>query len=297
MESLAARVTELSTSRKVWIDLGNLTHVMSGRDVAEMMHVARRAIGSRNDVVIPVVRTSSGESVIEAGFEWARQGGCGLCVRVDGLTRLREKSVVVDNLIRASRLPVQMVDLIADAQDLPRVASHEELAVAFPVAQECRTWAVVAGSFPDQITHLSPEQYEHRIERSEWSVFEVEMRRTAEWRRPLYGDYATQAPTYSPSPPFPGSPSVRYTLGDAFAILRGRGGPSIDYTQYIGHARYLSTQPYFGEITSGFPENYVTQIAIGNSGTGNPTTWRVASLHRHVQVVGAQVGAMVRARA
>jgi hypothetical protein len=56
-------------------------------------------------------------------------------VRVVGLTRLQEKREILDEIIAASGLPLSEIDIVTDAQDLPRAVSHEELAEMFLATQ------------------------------------------------------------------------------------------------------------------------------------------------------------------
>jgi hypothetical protein len=188
------------------------------------------------------------------------------------------------------------IDLIVDAQDLPRAVSHEQLRAHFPVSASSRTFAVVAGSFPAQITSLNPDIYEHRLDRGEWSTWKEEVAGANGDRVPVYGDYATQAATYAPSPGFPGSPSIRYTTADGYVVIRGRRGrvqDGIDYSQYIGHARYLRDRPYFAVPTLTLGDEYVLRIATEGNGSGNATTWRIASLQRHLELVANDMQAFV----
>lgn len=99
-------------------------------------------------LVTPVARSSSPNTLSEGVLAWARNSGAGLCVRLDGLTHLSAKKQIVEDLVSQSRIPLSMIDVIADAQDLPRAYSHEDLASALPAGQQSRTWAVLAGTFP-----------------------------------------------------------------------------------------------------------------------------------------------------
>lgn len=297
LTKLSSRLEPLTDSGRVWIDLGHILGLFSPNDVAEMHDIVRRNRGLVRNLVTPVVRSSSPDPVIAATIEWAREEHSGICIRVDGLTHLASKSDTVQDLMRLSGLAPTEIDLIVDAQDLPRAVGHEELRDAFPLSQAARAFVVLAGTFPKGITEMSPNEYEHTRERGEWLVWQDEIDRPGNWRRPNYGDFATQPAIYSPSPPFPGSPSVRYTVGDRFVVLRGRGGSNgkpTDYSQYVGHARYLRQQSYYRDLLSTSGDDYVERIATGGNGTGNLSTWRVASLERHIGVVAYQVAQFAR---
>ncbi len=292
MGKLGGRIAPLTDSGRVWVDLGHLERIFSAPDVAEMLRVVRRHRELARHLVVPVIRTSTQTPVINAAFEWARGEGSGICIRVDGLTRLQEKSSLVNAIAEESGLRESDIDVILDAQDLPLAVSHDEMRSEFPLVHSARTWVVLAGSFPKSITDMKPDEYEHRRDRGEWNAWRREIEQHGDSRRPMFGDYATQPALYNPSPAFPGSPSVRYSTGDEYIILRGRGGfggKGADYSQYIGHARFLRQQSYFRSVVSTLGDEYAERIAAGGNGTGNLTTWRVASLQRHLGVVSAQV--------
>ena len=292
MEKLGHRIAPLTDSGRVWVDLGHLERIFSSNDVVEMMRVVRNHPELSHHLVVPVIRTSMQRPVMDAIIEWARSEGSGVCIRVDGLTGLRDKARLVSDIVVESRLPDDAIDLVLDAQDLPLAISHDEMRGAFPLTHSARTWVVLAGSFPTSITDMTPDDYEHRRERGEWTAWRDEIEVPGDWRRPIFGDYATQPSIYTPSPAFPGSPTVRYSVAEEYIILRGRGGygsVGADYSQFIGHARFLCQQPYYCSVTRTPGDDYVDRIASSGIGTGNLTTWRVASLQRHLGVVAAQV--------
>lgn len=291
------KVAPLTESGRVWVDLHNLLLTFSANDVAELYEVFRASVGPLSHLITPVVRTSSPAEVRDAAFAWAQEYGPGICIRVEGVGYVEDKAKDVAGIVVASGFKPSSIDLIFDAQDLPRVVSHRVLRDLFPISQEARNWVVLGGSFPTSITDMKPDDYEHKWERREWTAWRDEMEGMATSRRPLYGDYATQPPIYVPSPPFPGSPSVRYTAGEEYVVLRGRRAAGAG--QYIGHALYLREQEYYKEVVETPGDLYIDGIALRTKGTGNATTWRIASLERHLHVVGAQVArfASVLARA
>lgn len=288
---LGRKVLPLTDSGRVWVDLHNLLLQFSANDVAELYDVLRAGVGPAAPWITPIVRTSSPEPVRDAAFTWGHAHGSGICIRVDGVGRVREKADVVTGILTAFEADPSDVDLIFDAQDLPRVLSHGALNDLFPLSQFARNWVVLGGSFPSSITDMKPDDYEHKRERREWTAWRDEMEIVGNSRRPLYGDYATQSAIYTPSPPFPGSPSVRYTAGEEYVVLRGRRAAGA--AQYIGHALYLREQAYYKEVVETPGDLYVDRIALRTEGTGNATTWRVASLERHLNVVAAQVARFV----
>lgn len=295
MQELGARLMHVATFGRAWVDLGHLIRTHSEADVAELHSIVRTATKASQRAIVPVIRATSPDPVVEAVTRWAFEAQCGLCIRMDGTTHLKQKAAHMQDIATSSGLPMSAIDFVVDAQDLPRAVSHEALRDALPLVDTCREWIHVAGSFPSSITSLTVADYEHRIERAEWSAWREEVLLDVSGRRPQFGDFATQPAIYAPSSSFPGSPSVRYTCEDEYIVLRGRGGSasrSADYKQYIGHARFLQTRPYFRRTVETLGDDYVDRIATGLHRTGNLTTWRVASLQRHIQLVAVQTEAV-----
>jgi hypothetical protein len=291
IRQFAGRLANLGTRGQVWVDLHNLLRIHSPSTVVALSREMRLAPGLSTPLITPVVRTSSPDQIVEEMFDWATQSGSGLCLRVDGATHLEAKSRKIRELIAEAGLGSPSLDVVIDAHDLPRTLSHQSARDHFPIGQTARTYALIAGTFPRSITEMSPDDYEHFLERGEWVEWRTEMAALGQWRQPLYGDVATQPALYEPSPGHPGSPSVRYTTENTFVVLRGRGGyrgVGTDYSQYVGHALYMRQQPWFCQITRTGGDEYVDKIASNVFGSGNLTTWRIASLKLHVAVVAAQ---------
>lgn len=287
--ALAQNLVLAAPATKVWVDFENLSLVLGDHDIAEMMSLLSRSLGLTAREVIPVMRTSSGPATRRAVHTWSQMHGTGFCLRVVGLSRLGDAATAARDFIDDSGHSLSQIDLVTDAADLPRIVTHADLRSVLPFAALVRSWSHLAGSFPSSVTHLSPDDYEHSLERSEWSVWKDDVLDESEpGRAPDYGDYATQSAVYGISPGFAGSPTVRYTVDESFRILRGRGGDKIDFSQFVGHARFLQRQPYFRARVDTLGDDYVDRIALGTEGTGNLSTWRVASLQRHVRLASVQ---------
>lgn len=289
VKKLSTNIKKMPPAARTWVDLGHLLQVFTPHDVAEIARMLRQELGARAKAIVPVIRTSTPPSLASALLAWGIDSGQGVGIRVDGLVATETQAAKTSDLVTASGVPATAIDLIIDAQDLPRTMSHEELADVFPASQTSRNYILLGGTFPGSITPMRPDDYQHFRERGEWSAWQEEMLESGAWRHPNFGDFATQPSVYSPSPSFPGSPSIRYTIGDQFVVLRGRGGNGMDFNQYIGHARFIQQQPYFREVVGTRGDAYIERIATGTQGPGNMTTWRVASFQRHLAVAVAQV--------
>ena len=216
IQRLAENLFGIVSSGPVWVDLGNLSalETFTAADVARMLGDLRTQAREWAHLIVPVVRTTSSPQFVDAAIRWASSTGSGLCIRVMGLNDVVAQSAFVDSTIRLSRLDHGDIDLIIDAQDLPSVMAQHQVAVHYPLCQSSRTWAIVSGTFPREITHLSPDSYVHLLPRTEWSAFMSDLSLPEGWRTPVYGDYATQGSIYAPSPGHSASPPRSATLRD-----------------------------------------------------------------------------------
>jgi hypothetical protein len=291
MERLGEKIASTLDSR-VWLDVDNLQLVLDEELLGPLLRIAARRRTLFGDLLVPVVRASSPSSVAREACRLANEHHSGLCIRVDGLAHLAVQNEKVERIISESGLDASAIDLIADAKDLPWAHSHEELERHLPICGSVRTWAVLAGTFPSSITPLDPDTYEHILPRDEWVAYAEGALKGGTLRTPTYGDYATQPAMYSISPGFAPSHSVRYTTEYGYVVIRGRGGKNAPRNQFVGHSRYLRTRDYYRAVASTLGDAYAERIATGGSGPGSPSTWRVASICRHLGVVATQVAAL-----
>jgi hypothetical protein len=287
--AIAVRSASLGRGAQVAVDVDNLLRQLSPSDAALLVPLLGYFFGMVVCIPRPAVRTTSPEPILSAAVELAHRTGSGLTLRVDGVHRFGADAQRANDIVRECGLAADRIDLVVDAKDLPSVVSIVEMHDSLTAAPFCRSWTVLAGTFPRSITHLSPETLLHRLERREWISYRDQLEEDgARIRLPWFGDYAAQGAVYEPAPPFRPSPSVRYTTADGFLVLRGKRDDPQGHSQHIGHARVLQSLPEFGDIASGWTEEYVRRIAAGSNGTGNGTTWRVASIRRHVSVATSQ---------
>lgn len=290
---IASRLAALSAVTPVWFDVGNLLQYLEERDVLRVIQVVQDNLGFFGERVVPVVRATIPVRISHALWRWAKSVNSGICLRIDGFDGLRQKVLSLADCVKENAGSWGEVDLIADAQDLPRTHSISQLAAEIPFIAGVRSWTVSGSSFPAAVTHLSPDAYEHTIERAEWTSYRQAWRESRDIRMPWFGDYATQCGRYNRSPRAKPSPTVRYTTRGNFVILRGRRTGDSDEDQYIGHARFLAAAEYFAEVAHTQGDSYVEYVARDVGDTGSASTWRVTSLLRHVEVTSRQVASVI----
>jgi hypothetical protein len=165
-----------------------------------------------------------------------------------------------------------------------------------PQIDSWRSWTVLGGVFPLDLTQLAASTLEHRLPRSEWLTWVDQINRSATGaRRPSFGDYTIQHGKYVPAPKTPGSISVRYTLEDEYLILRGRKPDSaigVGFDQYYGHARYLTaTSDYYGPGFSA-GDSFIDGKRTAAVSPGDRRQWLAAGINHHLTATVEQLRAL-----
>ena len=178
--------------------------------------------------------------------------------------------------------------------DLGLVGQDNDYSLIFerlPALDDWRSFAVVAGSFPKDLTGLKRDR-KHRLPRLEWEAWKAIVAQRSR-RRPVYGDYTTLHPTLSPiDRPVNPSASIRYTAEDDWIVMRGRGvrtrgGPGPK--QYWAHAELLRIEDDYRGSHYSFGDQYIWEVARRESGPGNATKWAQVSVNHHLTFVLHQV--------
>lgn len=275
----------------------------------------------------PHVRTTLGHHPIDVLFEAGRLNKVAL-VPVTGLDRVQtyqqavRQALAVDTFgvcLRIGRKDMERMSLASDLENLLDVLNivpgQADLVVdlglatvggpsiayaagRMPHLHEWRSFTVVAGAFPKDLTGMSVGQ--HLINRTEWANWTSTLKSTdkTQFRMPTFGDYGTQHHIFSE--PIPGmnvSASIRYTTTDHWLVMRGEGlknknGPQ--YAQYAANAQLLIERKEFCSPDFSEGDAYIWRAASGaNGGPGNPETWLRAGLTHHLTFAVRQIGQAV----
>jgi hypothetical protein len=163
-----------------------------------------------------------------------------------------------------------------------------------PEVLRWRTFTVLAGSFPKDLSHLSIGT--HLVPRFEWLHWRASLENANLPRVPTFGDYTTQHALYTVPPPGANvCASVRYTTDEAWLVMRGEAlrsktGPK--YAQYPATAELLCEQKEYRGPAFSSGDHYIWQIASREiEVTGSPETWLRAGINHHLAFVVRQVAA------
>lgn len=245
--------------------------------------------------IIPTIKLNAGEEIENTLKELKDKLYSGVALR---LYRHDLNTAEISSLIRKflsdNLLSAKQVDLIVDLQITDENCLRiKEIINKIPNINDWNSFTVISGAFPKDLSNLSVDT--HMIERSDWNKWFLQIDEGKLERNPSFGDYTIQHPIYTE--PIPGvnpSASIRYTLNDAWMIMRGqglRGENSAGHAQYPANAQLLlKSQEYFGKDFS-YGDAYIEEKGkdVNTKETGTPRTWIRAGINHHIACVVKQL--------
>lgn len=187
------------------------------------------------------------------------------------------------------------IDLVLDLQIFDEaVQNYSDFFRRIPSLHAWRTFTLVSGAFPEDLTGLSVGQ--HTLSRSDWMSWRDQVAGVLP-RLPTYGDYGTLHPFLKPdmvglNP----SASIRYTADEYRVVMRGEGlrnKSGTGHAQYPANSELLTIRPeYCGQYFS-FGDNYIYEVSLNKGKTGNPRTCVTAGVNHHLTFVTRQIKSLV----
>jgi len=253
--------------------------------------------------IVPTVRLRWKDSVHDVACGLVSRLNAGACLRLTAQDLVRaDLSAAVARILKLYELPAGSIDLVVDFENDPHVLNYVTLARRIPLLSEWRTYTVVAGVFPVDLTDFDPEDTPETHSRLEWSTWWAQvnqtpnnaLRATCASRLPQFGDFTTYHGKYVPARQSAGSYSIRYTDDLCYWIYRGyKANTDLGRTgnQFLGHARMLcSSGHFFGEQFSNADAFIYSKAQVGVN-SGSAKQWRSASVIHHMHTVLAQLDA------
>jgi hypothetical protein len=248
--------------------------------------------------IVPVIGLQRSSAYQGAVASAARLDGLGACFRLRG-NDLDQPQFPdrISELLSALDLDPSAVDLLVDLgmydQNCPTL---ERICRQTPALTRWRTFTVVAGSFPKDLSGFAIGQ--HLLPRRDWRYWRDQVTAGPELPRvPSYGDYTIQHPIFSEPPPMANfSASIRYTTVEDWVIMRGEGvrndgGPG--YAQWPANAELLCGRQEFCGADFSDGDRYIRERSILNVKTGNAETWLRAGINHHLTFVVRQIANVV----
>jgi hypothetical protein len=216
----------------------------------------------------------------------------GVCIRVT-LKELAKADLntSIDALLRLHGVAPDDSDLVIDleAPNFEPVDGFAKLVLTLlnglPFRDVWRTLTIIGTSFPSTMAEVrsSPAV----LPRWEWVLFKRLAARLREQnlRIPTFGDYGichTDVPDVDMRLVKP-SASLRYTIEDAWFIVKGRNVRDHGYGQYRTHCKTVAVSPYFKGAGYSAGDAYIGDCLQGKATTGNLTTWRKVGTNHHLE--------------
>jgi hypothetical protein len=217
-----------------------------------------------------------------------------MCLRLS-LAQAHERNVkgAVDDLLAFLRAEPSDVDCVLD---LGAPAGFElidgfakllfSVVGGLPYRDDWRTLTLMGTSFPEA---LQPGA--QVVRRYEWIVYKRLAQRLSEAkvRVPTFGDYGIVHPKVVRMDMRLVKPSatVRYTIADAWYVVRGQNVRDHGYAQYRDLCNDVTSSRYFTRrVSEG--DVYIAECAAGGA-TGNLTTWVRVGTNRHIETVASDI--------
>lgn len=157
----------------------------------------------------------------------------------------------------------------------------------FPYLNEWRTVTIIGTSFPRTMGELGIG--DNVVPRYEWKLYKtlIVNLSQAKTRLPAFGDYAAshpEVPNLDMRLVKPAA-SIRYTIDDAWYVIKGRNVRDYKFEQYHEHCRSLIASRHYEDPTFSQGDKYILGCANGTASTGNLTTWRWVGTNHHIEKV------------
>lgn len=241
--------------------------------------------------VVPVVTTDDSASVVSAIAAVVARDGRGVCIRLDAETLALAPSASIshelEQLRRALGLPEPDCDLVVDAglvRDtlVARVTSSEAALRAIPTILAWRNVIVSFSAFPDRLADVAPSGAVTQLTREDALAFATLLARSP-LRQLIFGDYGVGVPFYADIPWAP-IPSIKYASADSWFIHRGATKANRS-AQYVALATAVVGSAQFAGSGASSGDAYLSAVASGHAGPGNPTTYVRVATSRHMACV------------
>lgn len=246
----------------------------------------------------PVIGINRGRQYQQAVERVVSKDKRGLCLRIslEDASKTNIKAPV-DALLEKNGLGVSECDLVIDlgAPNFKPIEGFakliEVIVQKLPYLSKWRTFTIIGTSFPQSMAEVS--QGLTTIQRFEWLLYKNLINRLnkVRVRLPTFGDYGINHPDVQPMDMRILKPSatIRYTIDDAWLIVKGPNVREHGYSQYRYHCKAVIASSCF--LGSGFSkgDEYIASCASGTAKTGNLTTWRMVGTNHHLEKVARDI--------
>jgi len=289
---LLSEIKEHWGDAPAFLDLNELVFPSESSTIAAIKRVFTEAAYLGLDLV--PVTTLNREARYQTGIRKAlaecKKGACLRLFRNDLESGRLDRQI--NYLLSAMDLNPPFVDLVVHLQSATAAdATHyDNLFKRIPLIGGWRTFTVIGGAFPQDLTGLSVGEY--LLPRVEWCLWK-DSHQTNASRKATFGDYATLHPfLLSPFAGMNASASIRYTTDEHWVVMRGQGiraEGSAGFAQFPANARSLMDRSEFCGEDFSYADKYIFGRPLHPDKPGSLTTWVTVGVNHHLTFVVRQV--------
>lgn len=263
----------------------------TGKHPLDFVFAELRAKGIMAVPVINLRQDTDCQNAISYIISADKRGGCAR-INIEESTKADLKNSL-DILLHEYHLGIDECDFILDLGSpnfIPIdgfVNLLKSIINKLPYLDNWRSFAVIGTSFPRSMAEVSRGLSTR--ERNEWLLYKslIKSLMDAGIRIPSFGDYAINHPDVIRLDMRHVKPyaSVRYTIDDAYLIVRGLNVRDYKFHQYRDLCQeVIMSNHYCGEGFSA-GDKYISDCANGTASTGRLTTWRWVGTNHHLEKV------------
>jgi hypothetical protein len=277
--------------------LVDLIHMPKGKVLANGAHPVTRVfdeLRTRNCSAAPVTGITRDHTFQQAIGRVISTDNRGVCIRVT-LTEAAKSDLksMLDTLMDQLQVSPNECDVVFDlgAPNFEPIDGFTKLVHALlsrlPYQDSWQAITIMGTSFPETMAEVKSSPA--LLPRWEWLLYKRLAAKLAEQgaRIPTFGDYGINhkdVPRVDMRLVKP-SATIRYTIDDAWFIVKGPNVRDHGFEQYRNHCRTLTKSPYFRNSDFSMGDAYIQNCSLGKEKTGNLSTWRKVGTNQHLEKV------------
>jgi hypothetical protein len=292
LSSLAGRVKKNWQDRTCFIDLNLIDESQLMEDGRHPVKFVFDDLRAQKCLAIPVTGIARNPRYQAAVRQIVSIDKRGVCLRVS----IEESAhpnlkTDIDTIIAGVNLNISECDLVIDL-DAPNYNPMEGFSIlltriikGLPYLSRWRTFSIIGSSFPQTMAEVNHGM--SKIPRDAWLFYRklIIKLKEANLRLPTFGDYGINHPDILQLDMRKVKPSatIRYTVDDAWLIVKGPNVRDNGFEQYHDLCRDLIRSKYFLGAHFSAGDEYIAKCANGEVATGNLSTWRMVGTNHHLE--------------
>ena len=277
--------------------LVDLIHLPTGKVLANGEHPVTRIfdeLRSRNCPATPVTGIARDHLFQQEIGRVISKDKRGVCIRVT-LAEVAKPGLItiLNSLMKQLKVSPNQCDCIVDlgAPNFEPLDGFTKLVHALlsrlPYQDRWRTLTIIGTSFPETMAEV--KRSPALLPRSEWLLYKTLAEKLVKQgaRIPTFGDYGINhkdVPQVDMRLVKP-SATIRYTIDDAWFIVKGPNVRDHGFEQYRDHCQTVTKSPYFRNSDFSMGDAYIQKCSQGKEKTGSLSTWRKVGTNQHLEKV------------